>query len=37
MQDEKREAGVRRHTPREKSTFYAENLGKNVKIHFYMF
>lgn len=37
MQDEKREAGVRRHMPRAKSTFYAENLGKNVKIHFYMF
>ena len=36
-QQEGREAGVRRHTPREKSTFYAENLGKNVKIHFYMF
>ena len=28
--EEKREAGVRRHM------FYAENLGKNVKIHFYM-
>lgn len=36
MQDEE-EAGVKGHMPRAKSMFYAENLGKNVKIHFYMF